>query len=41
MKKKLYQSPQVKVVRAVTSCVICGSEEGIKTEKLEEETFEW
>ena len=37
--KKNYQSPQVKVVKAVTSCVICGSVESsfsISNDKVEE-----
>lgn len=40
--KKNYQSPKIKVVKTVASCVICASTEGnVKTEELEEETFEW
>ena len=40
--KKNYQSPKIKVVKTVATCVICDSAAGnIKTEELEEETFEW
>ena len=41
MKKKLYQSPLTKVVKVQQTQIICGSEQGIQTEKLEEEDFEW
>ena len=41
MKKKIYQSPQTKVMKVQQTQIICGSETGIQTEKLEEEDFEW
>ena len=41
MKKKAYQAPELKVVQVQQMQIICGSETGFRTEKLEEDEFEW
>ena len=36
-----YRSPRVKVVKVQQKQIICASEIGSNTEKLEEDAFEW